>query len=117
MTHPLPGPYPVPYPAPVAVPPKAPGSTASLVLGIIAVGGLFLLVVPVFLAPLAWYHGVAATRRIEREPGRWSGASEARTGQVLGIIGTALMVILLGLLLLAALGIALAWGYDAGYGT
>ncbi|MET0930914.1 MAG: hypothetical protein ABWX74_15445 [Aeromicrobium sp.] len=115
MTHP----YPAPLPAPVAraTRPKAPGATLALTLGILAVAGTFVLVVPVFLAPLAWYHGTAAARRVEREPDRWTGGSEARSGQVLGLIGSVLMVVVLGVLLLAALGTQLASGYDAGYGT
>lgn len=111
MTHP----FPPPVHAPVR--PKAPGATLGLVLGILAVGGTFVLVVPVFLAPLAWYHGAAAVRRVDREPTRWSGRGEARAGQVLGMIGSALMLMLLGILLLAALGVTLVSGYDAGYGT
>lgn len=111
MTH--------PFAAPAGLPArtKAPGATLSLVLGIVAVGGTFVLVVPVFLAPLAWYHGTAAARRVEREPDRWVGGGEARSGQVLGVIGTAMMAVLLGVLLLAALGVTVMSGYDAGYGT
>jgi hypothetical protein len=107
-----------PFPPP-AVParPSAPGANPSMVLGIIAVGGLFVLVVPVFLAPLAWYHGLAASRRIEREPGRYTGAGQARAGIVLGMIGCGLMVVLLGVLLLAGTGIVIASGYDSGYGS
>ena len=108
----------VPYPA-QALPralPKAPGATLSLVLGIISVAGVFV-PLPVFLGPLSWYHGAAAARRVEREPSRWSGRGEAQAGRVLGIVGCVLMMLVLGVLLLAALGIALASTYDAGYGT
>jgi hypothetical protein len=111
MTHP---PF---HPGVVPARPKAPGATLSLVLGIVAVGGMFVLLVPVFLAPLAWYHGAAASRRVEREPDRWSGGGEARAGRVLGMIGSVLMLGLLGVLLLATLGVTLVAGYDAGYGT
>lgn len=110
MTYPFPPPF-------VQVRPKMPGAVASLVLGILAVAGTFLLIVPVFLAPLAWYHGAAARRRIEREPDRWSGAGEARAGLVLGIVGSVLMIMVLGVLLLIALGVSLVAGYDAGYGS
>lgn len=105
------------YPLPAPARPKAPGATLSMVLGVVAVAGTFVLVVPVFLAPLAWYHGTAAARRVEREPDRWAGGSEARSGQVLGIVGSVLMVVILGVLLLAALGTQLVSGHDAGYGT
>jgi hypothetical protein len=110
-------PFPVPATARHAAgPPKAPGATASLVLGIVSVAGVLVLL-PVFLAPLAWYHGAAAARRVEREPDRWSGRSEAHAGRVLGIVGTVLMAVVLGGLLLAALGVTIASSYDAGYGT
>ncbi|MCD9198748.1 hypothetical protein [Aeromicrobium wangtongii] len=100
--------------APTA-PPKAPGASLSLVLGIISVAGLFVLVVPVFLAPLAWYHGVAAGRRVEREPDRWSGRGEARAGAVLGMIGSALALLVLAALALAGLGVLLASAQGSGY--
>jgi hypothetical protein len=105
---------------PHAVPtarPKAPGATVSLVLGIIAVAGALVLVVPVFLAPLAWYHGAAAMRRVDREPDRWTGRGEAKAGLVLGIIGTGLMAVALGVLLLATLGVTLLTTLDVGYGA
>lgn len=107
-----------PYPAPALAPslPKAPGATLSLVLGIISVAGVFVLL-PVFLAPLAWYHGAAAARRVDREPARWSGRGEAHAGRVLGIIGSVLMLMVVGVLLLTALGVTIASQYDAGYGT
>jgi hypothetical protein len=97
--------------------PKAPGAIPSLVLGILAVAGTFVLLVPAFLAPLAWYYGAAARRHVEREPYRWSGGGEARAGQVLGMVGSVLMAMLLGVLLLITLGVNLLANYDAGYGT
>lgn len=97
--------------------PKAPGATLAMTLGIIAVAGLFVLVVPVFLAPLAWYHGVAAGRRIAREPDRWSGGGEAQAGTVLGMIGSGLMLVVLGALLLAGVGTFITANLDSGYGS
>jgi len=104
---------------PAALPaerPRVPGATASLALGIICVAGVVVLV-PVFLAPLAWYHGMAARRRIERDPRRWSGAGEARAGMVLGMIGTGLMGLVLGVLLLAGLGMLVAARWSSGYSS
>lgn len=106
-----------PAPGAHAPRPKAPGATLSLVLGIISLAGLFVLVAPVFLAPLACYHAVAARRRIAREPGRWSGDGQAQAGLVLALIANVLMVVLVGLLLLVGVGTVLATTYDAGYGT
>lgn len=111
-------PFPPAFAGPVASPrPKAPGATLAMVLGIIAVGGGLVLLVPMFLAPLAWYHGMAASRRVEREPDRWAGRGEAQAGLVLGMIGTGLLAVLLGLLLLSTLGVAFLAGHDVGYGT
>lgn len=96
--------------------PHAPGATASLVLGLFSVIGV-LVVLPVILGPLAWYHGVNAQREIEREPARWSGAGEARTGMILGIVGTCLLALLLLVLAVLVAGAVFAHHYDAGYGT
>lgn len=118
MTTTPPPPPPFPVPALRAAPPaKAPNATLSMVLGIIGVAGFVVLLVPVFVAPVAWYLGAHARRDIEREPTRWSGAGEARTGMVLGMIGTGLMVIALALLLLVVTGLVIVSQYDAGYGS
>jgi hypothetical protein len=105
---------PTPFPPPL---PKAPRATLAMVLGIVSVGGFFTLLVPVFVAPVAWYLGADARRRIEREPDTWSGAGEARTGLVLGMVGTGLMLIALFLTALILLGLVLVSHYDAGYGA
>lgn len=107
-------PPPVPLPAPA---PKAPGATLSLVLGLVSLLGLFVLVLPVFLAPLACYHAVAARRRIAREPGRWSGDGQAQAGLMTALVASVLMIVLLGLLGLAGLGTLITTMHDSGYGT
>lgn len=101
---------------PTPAPQQAPGATASLVLGLFSVFGV-IVVVPVVLGPLAWYHGVNALRTIERDPARWSGSGEARAGMVLGIIGTCLLALILLLLVILTAGLVLAHRYDAGYGS
>lgn len=83
------------YAAPTTTHPQA---NTALVLGIVAIGGMFVCGLPVLVSPFAWYVGAKAKREIEAEPGRWSGRSEANTGMVLGIVGT----VLLGLGVLAA---------------
>ena len=112
MTYPYPYVY-APQPARLPAPPRA---TAAMVLGIIGVAGSILLL-PVIVSPLAWYFGAVAERQAEREPTRYRRASEARTGMILGIIGTALLGV--GLLLLFVIGALMVMGarYDAGYGT
>lgn len=113
MSHP----YPVaPTYRPARLPPH-PKARSALVLGIIGVAGFFMLIVPAVLGPIAWYHAAVARREAEREPTRWSGSGEARTGLVLGILATALLA---GALVLAAIvlgGILLVQRYDSGYGT
>ena len=106
--------HPYPYaPAPLA---KPPGSTAALVLGILGVGGFFLLA-PLVLSPLAWYFGTVGVREAEREPMRYRRAGEAKAGMVLGIIGSAILGVVLLLLVVAATLTIIGVTHDAGYGT
>ena len=67
-----------------------PRAERSMVLGLVGILGVICLL-PVLLSPFAWYYGAVARREIEREPTRWGGRSEATTGMVCGIIGTALL--------------------------
>jgi tellurite resistance protein TehA-like permease len=89
--------------------PAYPRATLALILGILSAVGVGV------LGPLAWYFGAVARREIEREPGRWQGRGQATAGLVLGIIGSALLVLFLIVLLLIVTGIALTNGYDSGY--
>ncbi|MFT4298387.1 MAG: hypothetical protein QM597_01945 [Aeromicrobium sp.] len=100
-------PVPWGYPWPVApLPPQLPGATTALVLGIVALAGGLVLVVPLAVAPLAWYLGAKASRLAEREPGRWRGAGSARTAMVLGMVGSALLAMLT---IFAVVVITLMW--------
>jgi amino acid transporter len=87
---------PHPIAAPVAPPlvPAHPRARTALVLGILVMVGL----VP--FGPLAWHAGAAARRDIDREPLRWTGRGDATAGMVMGMIGTALLVV--GVLLAGA---------------
>ena len=67
------------------------------------------------LGPLAWYFGVATMRDMDREPGRWQGRGQAKAGLIMGIIGSAFLVLTLLVLLLFVAGIALINGFDSGY--
>jgi hypothetical protein len=87
-----------------------------MVLGIIGVAGSILLL-PVLVSPLAWYFGAVAERQAEREPTRYRRASEARTGMILGIIGTAMLGVGLLMLVVIVTFTVIATHYDAGYGT
>ena len=108
--------YPYPYPYPVRLP-AHPRATTAMVLGIIGVAGFFILLVPVVVSPLAWYFGAVAEREAEREPTRYRRAGEARTGMVLGMIGTGIMGVALFVLLVISTLVVISSRYDAGYGT
>ncbi|MFC5677461.1 DUF4190 domain-containing protein [Aeromicrobium endophyticum] len=96
---PPPGYY-YPYP----VPPKHTDATTSMVMGIVAVAGLFVCGIPVLMAPFAWYLGAKAEREIDASAGALSGRSEATAGKVLGIVGTALLALAVaGIVLLVVL--------------
>lgn len=81
--------------------PDHPKATPSLVVGIVSVAGLFVCGLPVLASPVAWVLGAQARREIRNAPQQWGGESKATTGMVLGIIGTALLV--LAVILLAVL--------------
>jgi hypothetical protein len=86
--------------------PQAPGSTAALVTGIVALAGGLVLLLPLVAAPIAWYLGVSACRRSEREPDQWAPTGSARAGMVLGMVGTGILVVVT---LLAVVVSTLAW--------
>ncbi|MGA8986739.1 DUF4190 domain-containing protein [Aeromicrobium sp.] len=109
-------PHPYGPASPFAQPPAHPRATTALILGLVGVAGFFVLIVPVVVCPLAWYYGAVAEREAEREPLRWRGGGAAKAGLVLGIIGTALLGVLLLLLLVVASLALLASRFDAGYG-
>ncbi len=86
--------------------PRHPKAQKALVLGIVALGGTFFLVLPVFLSPYAWYYGAKVKREMAATPGRWSGGGDAGAGMILGIVGSVLLVVLLIALMLGAAGLA-----------
>jgi len=85
------------------------GATTSLVLGIISVVslvfGVFCCVtIPgVLCAPFAWVVGAKAKREIDASPGVYGNRGAAQTGMVMGIICSAL-----GLLLIAGFVVVFA---------
>ena len=110
-------PYPYPYAHQPARLPAHPRATTAMVLGIVGVAGFFILLVPVIISPLAWYFGAVAQREAEREPTRYRHAGEARTGLVLGIIGTALLGVALLMLFVVGMLMVIGANHDAGYGS
>lgn len=108
-TPPPPAPAPVwghPWPAPVPPRPVAPGSTAGLVIGIVALAGGLVLLLPLVVAPLAWYLGARAHRRAEREPDAWRQGGPAKTALILGMVGSGILALVS---LLAVVIATLTW--------
>ncbi len=69
-----------------------PRATLSLILGVVALGGGLICGLPILASPFAWVIGGRTVREIRRSGGRYGGEGLARAGQVLGIVGTVLIV-------------------------
>jgi uncharacterized membrane protein YjgN (DUF898 family) len=78
-------------------PPDHPQATTALVLGIL---GLVLCGV---IAPFAWQMGNRVLREIDGSQGQLGGRGNANAGRIMGIIGTALLVLGLVILLVGGL--------------
>ncbi|NEN80109.1 DUF4190 domain-containing protein [Nocardioides zeae] len=77
----------------------------AMILGAVGLfAGLSFAGVGFLLSPFAWAIGSGALKEIEASEGRVGGASAARAGKIMGIVGT----VLLGLGLLALAGIIVA---------
>jgi hypothetical protein len=78
----------------VAPPPDHPQATLSLVLGLVGLIGAFVFCgVTLVVSPFAWAIGQSALKEIRASQGRLGGESPARTGMILGIIGTVLLLL------------------------
>jgi hypothetical protein len=74
--------------------PNHPQSTLALVLGICGLGGAVIACgLGLLVSPFAWALGRNALKEIQASHGQLGGESSARTGMVLGIIGTVLLVL------------------------
>jgi hypothetical protein len=83
-----------PYYAYSPVPPAHPQSTLAMVLGLVAlIGSLFTCGLTLVVAPFAWAVGHSAVKEIEASYGRLGGESQARSGMVMGIVGTVLLIL------------------------
>ncbi|WP_199904862.1 DUF4190 domain-containing protein [Nocardioides sediminis] len=94
-----------------ATPPPHPSSTTAMVLGLVSLIGLFICVVPIVMAPFAWVTGGRVVKAIDAEPGRWSGREQAQAGRIMGMIGTAILVLIVlavvaFIVLFAAVGVS-----------
>ena len=99
--YPASNPYAAQQPYPPGTPqlptyalPDHPKATAALVVGLVAVAGMFVLAVPVLASPVAWVLGAQARKQIRRAPQQWGGEAKATAGMVLGIIGTILLLLI-----------------------
>ncbi|MCW2770026.1 MAG: hypothetical protein JWR27_1459 [Aeromicrobium sp.] len=91
-------------------PQKHPRATTALVLGILGV------VACGVVAPFAWVIGGKAVREIDASPGTYGGRSEANAGKILGIVGSALLVLSV-LALIALVIVAVATGDSSSDGS
>lgn len=89
-------------------PPAHPSSTSSMALGLIGLIGILLCGgITLMLSPFAWALGSRALREIDADPMSYSGREQAQAGRVMGIIGTALLV--LAIVVLVVFVVFFAW--------
>lgn len=95
-----------PYATSYQVVPDHPSATTALVLGLISlIGGFVLCGLPWFVAPFAWVIGSRVVREVDASNGQLGGRGNGQAGMIMGIIGTALLVLsLLAIIALFALG-------------
>ena len=93
-----------------------PQSTMAMILGLVSLVGGMICGLPLLAAPFAWVVGGRAVKEIRASNGQLGGEGMARAGQVMGIVGTVLLVLLIiGVVLLIVLAVAgssSSSGYD-----
>jgi hypothetical protein len=113
-TAPYPPPYGAPGYGPPVYPPQPPAhrnATTALILGIVGLVGGLACYLPILLAPVAWAMGRRAVREIDASYGQLGGRGSAQAGAVLGIIGTALLVLaVVALIVVLAVFVAVSPG-------
>ena len=93
-----------------------PSATTAMVLGICALGGMFVCGLPIVLSPFAWMVGGRAVREIDANPGRYSGRDQAQAGRIMGMIGSALLVlIVIGIVAVITLAVTVSESTDVTY--
>jgi len=90
-----------PYASSYALVPDHPSATTALVLGLIGLIGGIMCALPLLFAPFAWVTGSKVVREVDASNGQLGGRGNGQAGMILGIIGTALLV--LGLMALIAM--------------
>ncbi|MEA5055537.1 MAG: DUF4190 domain-containing protein [Propionicimonas sp.] len=87
--------YGSPYGYPASQP-EHPNAVPALILGIL---GFFTAIT----WPIAWYLGAKGRSEMRREPQRWRSSGMLTAGWVMGIIGTILMALIIGVVILVVL--------------
>lgn len=97
-------------------PPSHPQATTSMVLGLIGlIGGLFCLV-PLLASPFAWFQGRRVIAEIDASGGQLGGRSNAKVGQITGIIGTVILILfIVALVLFIMLAVFVGSGSSSGF--
>jgi hypothetical protein len=72
--------------------PDHPQATTALVLGLVALAGGFVCVLPILAGPFAWVVGARVRREIDQDQ-RYGGRDRATAGMVMGIIATGLLAL------------------------
>ncbi len=80
-------------PVPSYPPQQAPGAVGALVLGILSI------ILCPLCGPVAWSLGRSAEKEVDAAGGQLGGRGLGTAGKILGMIGTALLVVLVVLLL------------------
>lgn len=84
-----------------------PQSTMAMILGLVSLVGGMICGLPLLAAPFAWVVGGRAVKEIRASRGQLGGEGMARAGQVMGIVGTVLLVlVIIGIVLLIGLAVA-----------
>lgn len=86
--------------------PEHPNAVTTLVLGIVGIAAMF--VAFPFISPVAWYLGAKARREMRNEPGRYRASGALTAGYALGIVGSVISMLFVGLIVLAILLVTLA---------
>ena len=102
---------------PTYVVPDLPKATAALVVGIVAVAGTFMCLLPVLVSPVAWVLGAQARKQIRSAPQQWGGEGRATAGMVLGIVGTVMLALLIVVLVLFVAVAIRDWNSTTSTGT
>ena len=72
--------------------PDHPQATTALVLGLVALAGGFVCILPILAGPFAWVVGARVRREIDQDQ-RYGGRDRATAGMVMGIIATGLLAL------------------------